>query len=497
MSTRLSAVESTQNDLKQQLSEVLHTSQQNTLVLNNLSSMFTIMMEKLGNPVTVCEPKSATPQNTNSHMPSSEPMLKSWDGSAGDTTLNPVTKVVESEAPTNVAKLNGEGVMGGGRSPEGASEVGASKVGGTEALEILAGALMEGGGAAVGEPTPSQGGNADDGVDVCAKGAGIATLIEGSADGGTTIALAVEGGSGGSGNGEGRCIQSGNVDMAPPLSFGKRATPPKPRRKNKHHSPSRVGGSGSQEAHPREQVSSDIERIGTHFSVKLLIFNVHGTLLDCSLLTEPNPNTSIRVTTRSSTRRMVFRPWLVEFIDKCFRNFRVAFWGIKSTSNMEDVVASMLRKFSGLGSHKPVFVWSAKECEEDSGISGVSRWKKPLSKVWGMWPEWNEGNTVIIDHHRAMVDCNRDANIIIPPPFYVEQITKLVDDNNYLRFGLWPILKGLGDSLDVQKHGSVLPNTKQAIGDHSRNVHAGGRTTRSSKMKPADTSLSGHPPLSG
>ena len=487
MSTRLSAVESTQNEFKQQLSEVLHTSQQNTLVLNNLSSMFTIMMEKLGNPPTVCEPKSATPQNTNSHMPSSEPMLNSWDGSAGDTTVNPVTKVIESEVLTNVARLNGEG----------ASKVGACEVGGTETLEILAAASMEGGGAAVGEPTPSQGGNGEDVIDVCAKGAGIDTVIEGMADGGTAVADAVEGGSGGSGNGEGRCIRSGIVDMAPPLSPGKRATPTKPRRKNKHHSPNRVGGSGSQEAHPREQVSSDIERIGTHLPVKLLIFNVHGTLLDCSLLTEPNPNTSIRVTTRSPTRRMVFRPWLVEFLDKCFRNFRVAFWGIKSTSNMEDVVASMLRKFGGMGSHKPVFIWSAKECEEASGNIGVSKWRKPLSKVWGMWPEWNEGNTVMIDHHRAMVECNRDANIIIPPPFYVEDLTKLADDNNYLRCGLWPLLEGLGDSIDVHKHGSVLPNTKEATGDQSRNVQAGGRTTRSSKMKLGDTFLTGHPPLSG
>jgi hypothetical protein len=144
-----------------------------------------------------------------------------------------------------------------------------------------------------------------------------------------------------------------------------------------------------------------------------------------------------------------------------------------------------------------VFIWSAKECEEVSENVGAARWKKPLSKVWEMWPEWNEGNTVIIDHHRAMVECNADANIIIPPPFYVEDIRKLADDNNYLRFGLWPLLKGLVDSFDVHKHGSVLPNSKQAIGDHSQNVQAGGRTTRSSKLKLADTSLSGHPPLSG
>jgi hypothetical protein len=158
MSTRITAVESTQNEFKQQLSEELHSSQQNTMILNNLSSMLSIMMKKLGNPVNVCEPKLPTPQNTNSHMPSLESMLISWDGSAGDTTRNPVTKVIESEAPSNVAKLNGEDVMGGGKSPEGASEVG-----GIEAHETFAGGLMEGGAAAVEEPNPSQGGNGKDG----------------------------------------------------------------------------------------------------------------------------------------------------------------------------------------------------------------------------------------------------------------------------------------------------------------------------------------------
>ena len=77
------------------------------------------------------------------------------------------------------------------------------------------------------------------------------------------------------------------------------------------------------------------------------------------------------------------------------------------------------------------------------------------------------------------MDCNPEANIIIPPAFYVEDITKLADDNNYLRCGLWPILQGLVGSVDVHQQGSVLPNTKQAIGDTSQNVHAGGRSTLS------------------
>ena len=398
MSTRMSALESAQNEIKMQLSEHMQTyqsnQQQNTLVLKNLSSMVSIMMEKIGHVQSVCDPKSQPAQITNSHMPSSEPMLNSWDGSAGDTPLNPSSQVIGTEDPTHVAKSNEEGVMVVCSNPQVDSEVGASNVPATEAKESPGVGLVEGGSlaggvdgaAALGEPTPSEADIGKGGGEVCAKGADSGSKVEGGADGGSVRVVVVEGGSGGSGPAIDMITLVVHVDMPQSFIPGKRETPTKRRRKPKHHSPTKVGGSASQEAHPGEQVSIDIERFGTISPVKLLIFNVHGTLLDCSLLFDPNPNISIRVTTQSSTRRMVFRPWLTEFIDKCFRHFRVAFWGIKSTSNMEEVVASMMRKFNGLGSHKPLFCWSAKECEEESGHIGVSKWKKPLSKVWGMWP---------------------------------------------------------------------------------------------------------------
>ena len=62
---------------------------------------------------------------------------------------------------------------------------------------------------------------------------------------------------------------------------------------------------------------------------KLLIFNVHGTHLDTSLLTEPNPNLVIWVTKKTTTRRFVYRPWMIEFLQRCFQFFKVAFWGQK------------------------------------------------------------------------------------------------------------------------------------------------------------------------
>jgi hypothetical protein len=63
---------------------------------------------------------------------------------------------------------------------------------------------------------------------------------------------------------------------------------------------------------------------------KLVVFNLHGTLVDSSLLADKNPNSAIRATVTTENRRVTFRPWLVKFLVRCFLNFNVAFWGSKS-----------------------------------------------------------------------------------------------------------------------------------------------------------------------
>jgi hypothetical protein len=43
-------------------------------------------------------------------------------------------------------------------------------------------------------------------------------------------------------------------------------------------------------------------------SSKLVVFNVHGTLLDCNLLEESNPYTKIKPTMKVIGRRIICRP---------------------------------------------------------------------------------------------------------------------------------------------------------------------------------------------
>jgi hypothetical protein len=98
------------------------------------------------------------------------------------------------------------------------------------------------------------------------------------------------------------------VDSFPGASTG--GPSPKKTKKQRQPSPPKVDAPALDAEEASTQVSSD-DKIGppksplTVQKSKLLVLNVHGTLLDCSLLEEPNPNSTIRYTFKTPTRRVV------------------------------------------------------------------------------------------------------------------------------------------------------------------------------------------------
>jgi hypothetical protein len=183
---------------------------------------------------------------------------------------------------------------------------------------------------------------------------------------------------------------------------------------------------------------------------KLLVLNIHGTLLDCSLIAERNPNAAIRSSMTTCNRWVVFRPWLLEFLRRCFINFTVAFWGSKSECYMDEVAAAVLTRLKDGQSFKPLFVWSGKECDATDFDDGAPiSWGKPLSKVFNLWPVFNFSNILIVDHKSFRVGSNPMANVIIPTAFYVQDLGNLEEDNNYLKSCLWPLLEGFFASEDI------------------------------------------------
>jgi hypothetical protein len=150
-----------------------------------------------------------------------------------------------------------------------------------------------------------------------------------------------------------------------------------------------IGGSGEEETVKvrREACKESPSASVAGESLKLLIFNIHGMPLDCSLLREWNPNSTVRSTLNTGSRRVVFRPWLVEFLSMCFKNFKVDFWDSKSKGYMQEIAPPMLGRLKGGTGCSPCFVWSGQDCEAIEFEDGSPvAWGKTLDKVFRKWP---------------------------------------------------------------------------------------------------------------
>ena len=117
---------------------------------------------------------------------------------------------------------------------------------------------------------------------------------------------------------------------------------------------------------------------------------------------------------------------------------------------MDDIIPTMMKR-QKTGLHfSPLFVWAEKDCEaiEYEGTTPIA-WGKSLRKVYSLWPRFNPSNILVIENKLSQVACNPSANVFISKPFYVAQMTKLVDNNNFLKDTLWPMLEELSNSMDI------------------------------------------------
>jgi hypothetical protein len=221
-------------------------------------------------------------------------------------------------------------------------------------------------------------------------------------------------------------------------------------------------GAGKSEEPQTKVRSKAARRMGSAGEAKdrkLVVFNLHGTLVDSSLLADKNPNSAIRATVTTENRRLTFRPWLVKFLVRCFLNFNVSFWDSKSEVYMQEVLATVLGRTKEITNCTPLFVWSGKECEVTACEDGVPViWGKPLEKVFRSYPDFNHSNTVIVDHRICRLGGNSAANLIIPTAFYVAEMQKLGDDKGFLKGCLWPLLQGLYRCKDIKHFRTHYPD---------------------------------------
>ena len=526
MSVRLVAVETTQAEFRNQLSELMMTSHNNEQALkschkqlDNLATMVTSIMTKLESKTMMSPPtvSRANHDQTPRSPPKStcETQAQSKPARVGACSANPIDVLDVSYVPseddnppkqsvriTRSKDVKAKGVSGAtGNSEVGTKAVrsekaskkrkvtrgGGSKGRGAEegnTQQVSAGDGTQGGDVTLGDGRENnpEGGSGVDGIggsgDVEEGGKGVGVMgVVGKGDNGEAASGGVGGVHGGI-----TPVQIGESDLnticevgvitegsTPALSPERGASAFSIHVRSKTISPSKLGVHGGENNAPGAEVSPAIwphsPSIPEPYNpTYLLIFNVHGTLLDTSLLSEPNPNPSIRITKKTTTRRFVFRPWMIEFLRRCLKFFKVAFWGQKSEGYMDEVLREILAVFEHMENHKPLFAWCAKDCEMIQKCNDVAIWGKPLTKVWKAWPTWNASNTIIVDHHAPRVECNPQVNVIVPPSFYVANMKDLSQDNDYLKVKLWPALGGLNTHQDVTRFWCALNDSGKHAG---------------------------------
>jgi hypothetical protein len=156
-------------------------------------------------------------------------------------------------------------------------------------------------------------------------------------------------------------------------------------------------------------------------------------------MVDKNPNPKLRPTFRTKNRRVPIRPWMSEFLSKCFKNFKIGIWGSKNKAYMDEMVHAMLGRVKSRELLQPAFVWSQKECEELQWCNNqLVAWRCPLQAITHKYLQWNTTNTMIIDHKPLRVGCNPHRNVIVVKLFYSADLTKVGDDELYLKTSLWP-----------------------------------------------------------
>ena len=93
------------------------------------------------------------------------------------------------------------------------------------------------------------------------------------------------------------------------------------------------------------------------------------------------------------------RPHLDEFIDHCFNNFTVAVWSSALGRNVNDLVDFV---FGEQRKSELLFVWDQSKCDaveatpqEDGNRYQKPLFKKPLAKVWAVYPEYTTRNLFV------------------------------------------------------------------------------------------------------
>ncbi|GMI76464.1 hypothetical protein like AT3G29760 [Hibiscus trionum] len=110
------------------------------------------------------------------------------------------------------------------------------------------------------------------------------------------------------------------------------------------------------------------------------------------------------------------RPGASEFLYSCFTAYEVAIWSSRTRENLEWA----LWRINDL---KPrlAFIWDQSHCEQHPSYPNI--FTKNLRHVWDNMPQYNEGNTLLVDDSEAKMINNPENTYICPKSYKGEDET--------------------------------------------------------------------------
>ncbi|OAY70934.1 putative FCPy domain-containing protein [Ananas comosus] len=155
---------------------------------------------------------------------------------------------------------------------------------------------------------------------------------------------------------------------------------------------------------------------------KLLVLDLNGLLADIN-----QDYRNAHKADRKVNGKFVFkRPFCDEFLDFCFRNFKIGVWSSRKMYNVNYIVDFLMGNLKD----KLLFCWDQSKCTL-TGYRTIENVHKPLvlkelKKLWNKdepdlpWEkgEYSESNTLLVDDSPYKALCNPPHTAIFPHPYY-------------------------------------------------------------------------------
>jgi hypothetical protein len=181
----------------------------------------------------------------------------------------------------------------------------------------------------------------------------------------------------------------------------------------------------------------------------LAILDLNGILFYRELISKTSTSTSNGSKPHAKVGKFYVwdRDHCQSFLDFLLGSFDVAVW---SSAALVNVLPLVKRTFGDARSDSLVFVWDQDKCgmEKREGKTTRPLFVKELTKVWKEYPQYSNGNTILIDDDILKARYNPPNTAIHPSEWTKLQLDdqKLGPDGSIRRY-----LAGLSDALQSER----------------------------------------------